>query len=129
MERIRNAGFTAGEPWIMLNPNYPQINAAAEEADPDSVLRFYRMLIALRNNSKTLQYGTYTPLWSEHEQLFAYERALDGETFTIVCNMSGTSAELPQLPAGECVLSNIAGGSQATMLPYEARVLRKSNGH
>ena len=121
----QNAGFTAGEPWIMVNPNYTAINAAAEESDPDSVLQFYRVLIALRKGSHTLQYGSYTPLWTEHEQLFAYERALDGETFTIVCNMSGTTAELPQVPAGECVLTNAAGGR--TLLPYEGRVLRSAS--
>ncbi len=123
----QNAGFTAGEPWIMVNPNYMAINAAHEEADPDSVLRFYRALIALRNGSRTLQYGSYVPLWTEHEQLFAYERTLDGETFTIVCNMSGKKAQLPQIPPGECVLTNVKSENGETLLPYEARVIRMQN--
>ena len=119
-----NAGFTSGEPWIMVNPNYVSINASVEESDPDSVLNFYHKLIAPRNGSRTLQYGSYVPLWTEHNQIFAYERALDGETFTIVCNMSGAEAHLPQNLAGKVLLSNVARPDFQTLLPYEARVLR-----
>ena len=122
----KNAGFTDGEPWIMLNPNYASINAEAEERDPNSVLTIYQKLIAMRNASSTLQYGSYKPLWTEHEQLFAYRRELDGETITIVCNMSGESAKLPELPAGEIVLTNVAHPAETLLLPYEARVFRAS---
>jgi len=122
----KNAGFTTGEPWIMVNPNFASINAEAEERDANSVLAFYKKMIAMRNASSTLQYGSYVPLWTEHEQLFAYQRELDGEVLTIVCNMSGESAKLPVSPAGECVLSNVAENAQETMLPYEARVFRQT---
>jgi glycosidase len=118
-----NAGFTTGEPWIMVNPNYVSINAEAEERDPDSVLAFYKWLIALRNTRRTLQYGSYTPLWTEHEQLFAYRRELDGEAFTIVCNMSGKTVLLPGELNGEVVLSNSIPNNKSEMLPYEARVM------
>jgi len=120
-----NAGFSSGEPWIMANPNFIFLNAAAQETDPASVLQFYRKLTALRNSSKTLQYGDYRPLWTEHGQLFAYERTLDGETFTIVCNMSGERAKLPQALAGERVLCNVESDNSETLLPYETRVTRK----
>jgi glycosidase len=118
----KNAGFTTGEPWIMVNPNYVSINAATEEDDADSVLHFYRKLIQLRNGSKTLQYGSYRPLWTEHKQLFAYARELDGETFTIVCNMIGEEMSLPQVKLGECILSNIYSENQTELQPFEARV-------
>ncbi|MEN6637303.1 MAG: alpha-glucosidase [Clostridiaceae bacterium] len=119
-----NAGFTSGEPWIMVNPNYESINAEAEETDAESVLNFYRTLIALRNSSKTLQYGAYSPLWTEHEQIFAYQRALNGEIFTIVCNMSGGEADLPETPTGRIMLSNLSSDTGKWMLPYEARIYR-----
>ena len=118
-----NAGFTAGEPWIMVNPNFVSINAESEERDPDSVLSFYRTLIALRNGSRTLQYGDYHPLWMEHEQIYAYTRTLDSETYTVLCNMSGESALLPEELSGEVVLHNLFSNIKRTMLPYEARVL------
>ena len=108
----------------MVNPNYVSINAEAEERDPDSVLAFYKRLIALRNASSTLQYGSYTPLWTEHEQLFAYQRTLDGETYTIICNMSGENANLPEIPAAEKILTNVANADQDRMMPYETRVLK-----
>ena len=109
----------------MLNPNYVSINAEAEERDTDSVPKFYQKMIALRNASSTLQYGSYTPLWTEHKQLFAYRRELEGETYTVICNMSGESAKLPEVPAGEIVLTNVKHSAEV-LLPYEARVVRAS---
>jgi glycosidase len=120
-----NAGFTTGEPWIMVNPNYVSINAAAEENDSDSVLNFYRALIAIRNSSRTLQYGAYCPLWTEHAQLFAYERELNGESFTIVCNMSGERVSLPEELSGQILLSNYENKEDGVFAPYEARVIRR----
>ena len=107
----------------MVNPNYALINTATQEEDADSVLHFYRALIALRNKTRTLQYGAYRPLWTEHTQIFAYERELDGETFTIICNMSGEPALLPESLSGAVVLSNAFSSIARTMLPYEARVI------
>ena len=118
-----NAGFTSGEPWMMVNPNYMSINAETEDLDAGSVLNFYRKLIALRNGSKTLQYGAYRPLWTEHEQLFAYERTLDSKTYTIVCNMSERDAVLPETLVGTIVQSNVPDRSDGVLLPYEARVI------
>ena len=42
-----NAGFTTGTPWLKVNDNYPEINVAAQENEPDSVLNYYRRLTAL----------------------------------------------------------------------------------
>ena len=120
----KHAGFTTGEPWIMVNPNYDVINMEAEEKDTESVLSFYRALIALRNSSLTLQYGAYHPLYMENEQLFAYERTLENETVTVLCNMSGENAEVPQKTAGQIVLSNLPEHSEGAMLPYESLVIR-----
>ena len=73
----KNAGFTTGTPWLKLNPNYPVINAAAQQDDPDSVLSFYKKLIALRKNPEykdTLVYGSLEPLWENQHNLMAYYR-------------------------------------------------------
>ncbi|MEA4914708.1 MAG: alpha-glucosidase [Christensenella sp.] len=121
----KNAGFTAGEPWIIVNPNFVLINAETEENDPDSVLHFYRRLIALRNSSRTLQYGSYHPLWMENERLFAYERTLEGETFTIICNMCEETAAMPFAPTGTVVLANVENSIPDKMKPYEARIYRR----
>ena len=45
-----NAGFTTGEPWIKVNPNYKEINAEEQAEDPNSILNYYKKLIALRKS-------------------------------------------------------------------------------
>ena len=123
-----NAGFTTGEPWIMLNPNYTEINAEAEESDPDSVLNYYRALIALRNSTPALLYGDWRELLPESCQVVAYTRGLDGEEYAVLCNLSRESAPLPCRLGefGEPVLSNMPTDPAAdTLRPYEAQVLKK----
>lgn len=125
----KNAGFTTGEPWIMLNPNYTEINAEAEECDPDSVLHYYRALIALRNGTPALLRGDWRELLPESAQVVAYARELEGEKYTVLCNLSGESAELPCALSefGELVLSNMPADPAAKALqPYQAQVLRLS---
>lgn len=123
-----NADFTTGEPWIMLNPNYTDINAEAEEGDPDSVLNYYRALIALRNSTPALLRGDWRELLPESGQVVAYTRGLDGEEYAVLCNLSRESAPLPCRLGdfGEPVLSNMPADPAAEALrPYEAQVLKK----
>lgn len=123
-----NAGFTTGEPWIMLNPNYTDINAEAEEGDPDSILNYYRALIALRNSTPALLRGDWRELLPESGQVVAFTRGLDGEEYAVLCNLSRESAPLPCRLGdfGEPVLSNMpADPAAVTLRPYEAQVLKK----
>ena len=81
-----NAGFTTGTPWLKVNPNYRSINASAQIADPDSVLNFYKKLIALRKSPSykdTVVYGKLTPLWEEQHNLMAYSRTGDKTLYVI----------------------------------------------
>lgn len=125
----KNAGFTTGEPWIMLNPNNTRINAEAEEQDPDSILNYYRALIALRNGTPALLNGDWRELLPENGQIVAYVRELEGEEYTVLCNLSGERAELPCAMSefGEPVLSNMPSDPAAEALyPYQALVLKRS---
>ena len=73
----KNAGFTEGTPWLMVNPNYTSINVEAQEKDPDSVLSFYKKLIALRKDpayKETLVYGAVVPYLEDQHNLMAYHR-------------------------------------------------------
>ena len=102
-----NAGFTTGKPWLKVNDNYTEINAEAALADTSSVFWHYRDLIALRHSHDVVVNGTFDLLWPEHEQLFAYQRKLDGKTLTVVANLSDHSVSLPsELAAGEVVIGN-----------------------
>ncbi|MBW8172638.1 alpha-glucosidase [Ornithinimicrobium sp. Arc0846-15] len=82
------AGFTTGQPWLAVNPNYVEINAAAAVADPTSVFHHHRMLINLRHTHDVIVNGDYRLLLPEHEQVFAYARSLDGKQVLVLANFS-----------------------------------------
>lgn len=111
-----NAGFTAGTPWIDVNPNYRQINVHEAQADPDSILHFYRRLLALRQGSDALRSGTFRLLLPEHPQLLAYERTCGEERIRVCCNFSGAPAVLPSEIQGDCLLCD--GVENGWMEPY-----------
>ena len=76
-DATENAGFTTGSPWLRVNPNYTEINLAAQKDDPNSVYNFYRQLIRLRNDEEyheTLVYGATVPYLAEQKNLMAYYR-------------------------------------------------------
>lgn len=96
----KNGGFTEGTPWIMVNPNYKEINAKQEMADPDSVFHYYQHLIALRRSSSwsdIIVYGHYELLAPENPQVFAYTREYKGRKLLVICNLSSekVSFEIP----------------------------------
>ena len=121
-----NAGFTTGTPWIGVNPNYVTINAEAQENDPDSVLCFYRRLIALRRELPIITEGDYTLLLADHPQVFAYQRSWQGQRLYVICSFSAQTFDAPEiLPycGGRLLLCNYApDGDAQTLRPYEARV-------
>ena len=121
-----NAGFTTGTPWIGVNPNYRTINAEAQENDPDSVLCFYRRLIALRRELEIITEGDYALLLADHPQIFAYQRSWQGQRLYVICSFSAQTFDAPEiLPycGGRLLLCNYApDGDAQTLRPYEARV-------
>lgn len=124
------AGFTTGEPWIAVNPNYAEINAKAETADPDSVFHYYKKLIALRKEYPIIVYGKYEPLLEDSGELFVYTREMDGEKLLVVCSFVDreTGFTIPaQFAKAACLISNTGrayDGGEITLKPYEAFVLR-----
>ena len=106
-----NAGFTAGTPWLRVNPNKSEINLADEQADPDSLFNYYKKLIALRKNSEyagTLVYGGFEPYLADEPRVMAYFREGAGKRLLVLANYQAEARELP-LPEGErkVVLSNL----------------------
>ena len=81
-----NAGFTTGTPWIMVNPNYKEINAKEQMARPDSVFHFYQKLIRLRKEREIIPYGEYELLLPEDPDLYVYTRALGEQKLLVICN-------------------------------------------
>ena len=121
-----NAGFTAGEPWLPVIPDYTEVNVAAADANPDSVLNYYRRLIELREANEVLVYGEYELLTPGHEQLWVYERVLGDDRALVVLNFGGDPVEFEApYDDGELLVSNYddAGPLADTRLhPWEALV-------
>lgn len=103
-----NAGFTTGKPWLRVNPNYKKINVKEQLEDEDSVLGFYKKLIALRKNPEykdTIVYGTLEPVWEERCGLMAYYRKGE-KTLLVIGNYQKEEQELLLPNAYKKVLSN-----------------------
>ena len=119
-----NAGFTTGEPWLPVNPNYTEINAVAALADPDSVFYFYQKLIALRKAYPVFRDGDFQLLEAEDEQRFAYVRETEREVLLVVCNF--TAETLPDVcperfRGAEVLLGNYPDPA-GDLRPYETRM-------
>ncbi|WP_077303074.1 glycoside hydrolase family 13 protein [Virgibacillus pantothenticus] len=127
-----HAGFTTGEPWLKVNPNYTNINVEAALADPESIFYYYQQLIALRKQEPTIVHGKFELLLEDSEEIFAYTRNYQDDTLLVVCNFTAQNqtCELPNLSAGkEILITNEATDtmhtlSQFTLNPYEAFVYR-----
>jgi oligo-1,6-glucosidase len=88
------AGFSTVKPWLAVNANYKDINVAEQENNPDSVLQYFRKMVALRKSNETLIYGKFDLVDSANEQLFTYTRCLGNEMLLVVLNFSDSSAIL-----------------------------------
>jgi oligo-1,6-glucosidase len=128
------AGFTTGTPWLPVNPNSTEINAAAQVDDPGSVFAHYRRLIELRHELPVVAHGDFTMLLPGDERVYAYTRRLDEDELLVLANFS--DGEVPvDLPDphrwadAELLLGNYpdpAGGSGApsALRGWEAVVYR-----
>ena len=127
----KQAGFTDGEPWIKVNPNYKEINAAQQLEDPNSIFHYYQKLIRLRKEKDIIVYGGFEPLYRDDEQIFAYTRKQDQEKLLTVCNFSDQNAEVEvpeEFKDAECLITNLGRKvfeAKTVLKPYEAFVLYK----
>ncbi|HHW9841796.1 TPA: glycoside hydrolase family 13 protein [Staphylococcus aureus] len=122
-----NGGFTNGEPWFPVNPNYKTINVAQQLEDEHSVLQFYKGLIQLRKSNDVYVYGQFDLVDAENSQVFAYTRTLNEKQVLIVGNLTNHEAELIvpfDVSHGEVKLFNYDAKVNLKQLrPYEARVI------
>lgn len=127
------AGFTTGRPWLAPNPNHARINVAAQQADPDSVLNYYRRLIALRKAERGLVEGAYHPLMASHRQIYAYCRGEGAGRLVVIVNLGPRPARYCHagllLAHDGLLLANLPVAPHAprdtlSLRPYEARVYR-----
>lgn len=122
-----NAGFTSGEPWIKVNPNYTDIHAQDNLNNSESIFHYYRKLIQLRKEHEVIVYGDYELVFPEDPEVFAYTRTLNETKVLVVCNFKGNTIELPLqehlAETNQLLISNYAGELPLNELrPYEVRM-------
>lgn len=126
-----HGGFTAGTPWIQVNPNYTEINARQAVADENSIFHYYRKLIKLRKEQPIIVNGMYDILVPEDENIYVYTRTLDSKKLLVLLNFTGEEQcfEVPvelQGKKNEILISNYEAsegyGSEISLRPYEAIV-------
>jgi alpha-glucosidase len=85
-----NAGFSQAKPWLPVPPTYKTHNVADELKDPNSVLSFYKEVLALRHTNEALLDGDYIPLNENDQSVLSYLRLYKGRAVLVALNMSGT---------------------------------------
>lgn len=119
-DNTANAGFTSGNPWLKVNPNYKALNVKDQLADEDSVLSYYQKLLALRKSKEWKEiftYGEFIPLFEKEENIFAYERKSNDKSAVILANFGKENAVLS--------LNNIA--NHPILLNNKKTVLLENN--
>ena len=100
----RNLGFSndaAAKPWLPVSEAHRALAVDTQEKAPDSLLVYYRQLLAWRKTQPALLHGDIA-LLPKHEQVLAYVRSHEGQKVLCVFNMSETAAEWT-VPAGVVV--------------------------
>lgn len=105
-----NAGFSTHKPWMLVNPNYKEINLAKQKDDRNSVYAFYKKMIALYKDPayhETLTFGRFEPYARETKNLIAYYRRGEGQTLLVLANFQNEpqAVVLPEA-AGNVILNN-----------------------
>ncbi|MGM7703141.1 glycoside hydrolase family 13 protein [Pseudalkalibacillus sp. Hm43] len=135
-DNTKHAGFTDGEPWIPVNPNYKEINVEQALEDPTSIFYYYQKLISLRKENDVMVYGNYEDLSEGDERLYMYTRSLDGVTWLVVLNHSDEAhdLELPEESKGAQLMIGNYGDTEktvreleTTLQPHEARIYEYTN--
>jgi oligo-1,6-glucosidase len=129
------AGFTAGTPWIAINPDHATVNAATEVGDPGSVFAHYRRLIALRHEDPVVTEGAFELLLPDHPAIWAFLRRGPDAELLVAANFSAdvVAVTLPADPdwaAASVVLTS--GGTplqpppDLKLRPWESIVWRRA---
>ncbi len=123
------AGFSTVEPWIAVNDNYEKINVEQALADPDSIFYTYQKLIALRKANPIMIWGDFE-LVDTQEEVFAYLRKYQGETWLVVTNFSNEAHDFKydNAKAKEVIIENmpvqLSECLDLTLKPWQAFVVK-----
>ena len=119
------AGFSNSKPWIPVNPNHTEVNVDNQEKDPNSILNYYRKIIAFRKANTTLIYGSYQDLAPDHPHLYIYLREDEKTRFMVVHNLSDSTINwAPQDSKYKMVMGNYEKTQEGLLHPWESQVYR-----
>jgi oligo-1,6-glucosidase len=129
-DNSKNAAFSVGRPWINVNPNYQEINAAQAVVDPNSIFNYYKQLIQLRKKLPVLIYGDYTMLDISHPYIYAYLRTDSQHKVLILLNFlpQNITVDLSSYLSDDdkLLISNYQElgerGTELVLRPYEANI-------
>ena len=125
-----HAGFSTAAPWLPVGPRFARYNVAVEQQDPESILNFYRRLLALRHTDPALLEGTYVPLNENDPNVLAYLRSYKGRRVLVMLNMTAAAQTVhlavemktatPLLAS--CRSCRATGGSDFALDPFAAYI-------
>lgn len=126
-----NAGFTTGIPWKRVNENHLEINVAAQEKDPNSILNHFRKMAQVRNENPVLVYGKYELVQKDHPTVYAFTRTLEEEKMLVLLNFSEENSSITLDKIGDLdqiVINNYpdldTSEGSITLLPYQAAIVK-----
>lgn len=123
-----NAGFTKGDPWFKLNPNYKNLNVSRDLKSDKSVFKYYQKLIELRHKENILKDGKFKLLLPDDKSIFIYTRTLGADEWVVVANLSDKLQQVDVLSKYsdyKTIISNYESEKSKILRPYEARILKK----
>lgn len=130
----QNAGFTSGQSWLKVNPNYKEINAESQLKDENSIFNYYKKLIKIRKSNPVVVYGKYELMLEENKEIFAYTRTLENEMLLVICNFTGNETEFVlerkfEFKSKELLISNYNVNENDSiesieLKPYESRIYK-----
>ncbi|UYZ35864.1 alpha-glucosidase [Clostridium beijerinckii] len=129
-----NAGFTSGQPWLKVNPNYKEINVKSQLKDENSIFNYYKKLIKIRKTNPVVVHGKYELILEENKEIFAYTRTLENEMLLVICNFTGNETEFVlerkfEFKSKELLISNYNVNENdpidsIELKPYESRIYK-----
>jgi oligo-1,6-glucosidase len=126
-----NAGFTSGQPWLPVNPDYTKFNIVSQSVDQSSILIHFKSLTKLRKENKVLIHGKYQIYQKDHPTVYAYTRTLGNEKVMVLLNFSTKASmiEINDFKLGSALLSNNyadlnIAGAKVSLQPYQAVIFR-----
>ncbi|GAA0190158.1 oligo-1,6-glucosidase [Fulvivirga kasyanovii] len=123
----KHGGFSPVEPWLKVNPNHKDINVEAQQYDEDSILSYYRKMIAFRKEHPTLIYGDYKCLLKDDPNIYAYERFDSDGHFLVVLNFSDNEQSFTEKVGNSLELqmnNHQSVNETAVMRPWEAKLFK-----